>query len=39
MLKRSIIALGLVILSALVFELYARPEFILQIANQLWTCF
>ena len=24
---------------ALVFGLYARPDFMLQMANQLWSCF
>ncbi len=24
---------------ALVFALYARPDFMLQMANQLWSCF
>lgn len=37
---RASLALTLVAaVLALVFGLYARPDFMLQMANQLWSCF
>ena len=36
--KIVLILLGAVVLMA-VFLMYARPDFLLQMANQLWACF
>ena len=33
------VALVVLIVLAAVFGLYGRPDFLVQLANQLWTCF
>jgi hypothetical protein len=38
LLKGGAIALGLAVLGG-VFSLYARPDFVFDMANQIWLCF
>ena len=39
MLKKCALALGMCVLLVAVFMLYARPDFMVQMANQVWACF
>lgn len=39
MLKKTAITLALCVLLTAVFTLYAKPDFMVQMANQLWACF
>ena len=39
MLRKFTLALGLCVLLGAVFMLYARPDFVVQMANQVWACF
>jgi len=39
MLKKAAITLALCVLLTAVFSLYAQPDFMVQMANQLWACF
>lgn len=36
--KALVLALAITLL-AIVFSLYARPDFMVQLANQMWACF
>lgn len=38
MLKKTAITLALCVLLTAVFTLYAQPDFMVQMANQLWAC-
>ncbi|ARV18055.1 hypothetical protein AEP_01102 [Curvibacter sp. AEP1-3] len=39
MLKKTATTLALCVLLTAVFTLYAQPDFMVQMANQLWACF
>lgn len=39
MLKKTAITLALCLLLTAVFSLYTQPEFMMQMANQVWACF
>lgn len=38
-LQKALLYTGLAAVLALVFAMYARPDFVLTMANQVWGCF
>ncbi len=38
-LQRILLYVSLVVVLALVFALYTRPDFVMNLANQVWGCF
>ncbi len=39
MLKKTAITLALCLLLTAVFSMYTQPDFMVQMANQVWACF
>lgn len=37
--RKLVLYVGLLCLLALVFAMYGRPDFLLMLANQMWSCF